>query len=67
MQSSPAGLGEEILNHYFPAAEVWQYFCKEFTSKANKSQNELIHQIGHIKMEPGKADEYIALMMKLID
>ena len=26
-------------DHYFPAAEVWQYFRKEFTSEANMSPN----------------------------
>ena len=31
------------------------------------SRNKLIHQIGGLKMEPGKADEYIAHMMKLRD
>ena len=47
----------QFSDKYFPAAEVWHFLCKEFTSEANISQNELIHQISHLKMEPGKAND----------
>ena len=54
-------------DQYFPAAEVWHFLCKELTSEANISQNELIHQMSRLTMEPGKADEYIAKKIKLKD
>ena len=63
MQSSRAGLFEEIFRPLLTRIRS----VATFTSEANMTQNELIHQISHVKMEPRKADEYIALMMKLKD
>ena len=55
----------QFCNKYFPAVEEWHFLCKEFTSEANMGQNALIHQVFRLKMEPGKANDYIAEKMKL--
>ena len=57
----------KLSDQYFPAAELWHFLCKEFSSEANMSQNELIHEMTCLTMEPWKADEYIAQKMKLSD
>ena len=57
----------QFFDKFFLAAEVWHFLCKEFTSEPNMGQSELIHQISRLKMEPGKANDYIAEKMKLRD
>jgi len=52
---------------YYPAAEAWNFLCREYSSEENMGQNELIHQMTKLRMIPGEADEYIAEKLRLRD
>ena len=55
----------QFSDKYFPAAETWYFLNKEFASKENISQNDLIHQITHLAMIPEEANDYITKKMRL--